>query len=55
MDERIGVADEEWTVIGPLLSSERGRRGLPTQAKRRFLRNANGYWDKVTSQMCKCP
>ena len=55
MDERIGVVDVEWTVIGPLLSSERGRWGLPTQAKRRFLRNANGYWDKVTSQMCKCP
>ena len=34
MDERIGVVDLEWTVIGPLLSSERGRWRRPMQDKR---------------------
>jgi transposase len=35
--ERIGVTDEEWAIIGPLLPSERGRWSRPAQDNRRYF------------------
>lgn len=37
MNERIGVSDEEWSIIGPLLPAERGRWGRPSQDNRRYF------------------
>lgn len=37
MGERIGVSDEEWAIIGPLLPPERGRWARPAQDNRRFF------------------
>ncbi len=37
MSERIGVADEEWAIIGPLLPPERGRWARPAHDNRRFF------------------
>lgn len=37
MGERIGVSDEEWAIIGPLLPPERGRWARPAQDNRRYF------------------
>lgn len=37
MGERIGVTDEEWAIIGPLLPPERGRWSRPAQDNRRYF------------------
>jgi transposase len=37
LGERIGLSDEEWAVIGPLLPAERGRGCRPAQDNRRFF------------------
>ena len=37
MSERIGVSDEEWALIGPLLPSERGRGCRPAGDDRRYF------------------
>ena len=37
MNERIGLSDEEWSIIGPLLPAERGRWGRPSQDNRRYF------------------
>src|SRR3546814_1220170 len=37
LGERIGVADEEWALIGPLLPAERGRGCRPAQDNRRYF------------------
>lgn len=37
MGERIGLSDEEWALIGPLLPAERGRGCRPAQDNRRFF------------------
>jgi transposase len=37
LGERIGVTDEEWAIIGPLLPPERGRWARPAQDNRRFF------------------
>ena len=37
MGERIGVSDEEWALIGPLLPAERGRGCRPAGDNRRYF------------------
>jgi transposase len=37
LNDRIGVSDEEWLVIGPLLPPERGRWSRPAQDNRRYF------------------
>ncbi len=37
MGERIGLSDDEWTLIGPLLPAERGRGCRPAQDNRRYF------------------
>lgn len=37
MGERIGVSDEEWALIGPLLPPEFGRGCRPAQDNRRYF------------------
>lgn len=37
MNERIGLSDEEWSILGPLLPAERGRWGRPSQDNRRYF------------------
>jgi len=37
MNERIGVTDDEWAVISPLLPSERGRGCRPSHDNRRYF------------------
>ena len=37
MGERIGVSDDEWGLIGPLLPSERGRGCRPAQDNRLYF------------------
>jgi len=37
LNERIGLSDDEWSVIGPLLPAERGRWGRPSQDNRRYF------------------
>jgi transposase len=37
LGERIGVSDEEWGIIGPLLPPERGRCAQPAHDNRRFF------------------
>lgn len=37
LGERIGLSDEEWAVIGPLLPAERGRGCRPAQDNRRYF------------------
>ena len=37
MGERIGLSDEEWSLIGPLLPAERGRGCRPAGDNRPFL------------------
>ena len=37
MGERIGVSDEEWALIGPLLPPERGRGCRPARDNRRYF------------------
>ncbi len=37
MGERIGLSDEEWSLIGPLLPSERGRGCRPAGDNRPFF------------------
>jgi len=37
LGERIGVSDEEWTLIGPLLPPEHGRGGRPAGDNRRYF------------------
>ena len=37
LGERIGVTDEEWEVIGPLLPPEHGRGCRPAQDNRRYF------------------
>lgn len=36
LGERIGVSDDKWELIGPLLPPERGRGCRPTQDNRRY-------------------
>lgn len=63
LGERIGLTDEEWALIGPLLPAERGRGCRPAQDNRRYfegmmwlartgaqwrhLPDAYGKWDSV--------
>jgi transposase len=63
LNERIGVSDEEWSIIEPLLPAERGRWGRPSQDNRpyfegmlwiartgaqwRHLPDAYGKWNSV--------
>ena len=37
MNERVGVTDDEWSVISPLLPSELGRGCRPAQDNRRYF------------------
>jgi transposase len=37
LGERIGLTDEDWAVIGPLLPPERGRACRPAHDNRRFF------------------
>lgn len=37
MGERVGVSDEEWALIGPLLPPERGRSCRPALDNRRYF------------------
>jgi transposase len=37
LNERIGLSDAEWSIIGPLLPAERGRWGRPSQDNRRYF------------------
>ena len=37
MGERIGVSDDEWALIGPLLPAERGRGCRPAGDNRRYF------------------
>ncbi|MCA3707743.1 MAG: transposase, partial [Methylobacterium sp.] len=37
MGERIGLSDEEWAIIGPLLPAERGRGCRPAQDNCRYF------------------
>ena len=37
LGERIGLSDDEWTLIGPLLPAERGRGCRPAQDNRRYF------------------
>ncbi|MCX7324664.1 MAG: transposase [Hyphomicrobiales bacterium] len=37
LGERVGLSDEEWTLIGPLLPAERGRGCRPAQDNRRYF------------------
>ena len=37
MSELVGVTDEEWAVLGPLLPPERGRCARPAHDNRRYL------------------
>lgn len=37
MGERIGVSDDEWALIGPLLPAERGRGCRPADDNRRYF------------------
>lgn len=37
LGERIGLLDEEWELIGPLLPTERGRGCRPAHDNRRFF------------------
>lgn len=37
MGERIGLTDDEWAVIGPLVPAEQGRGCRPTQDNRRYF------------------
>ena len=37
LGERIGVSDDEWALIGPLLPSERGRGCRPAGDNRRYF------------------
>lgn len=37
LGERIGLTDEEWALIGPLLPAERGRGCRPAQDDRRYF------------------
>lgn len=37
MGERIGLSDEEWSLIGPLLPAERGRGCRPARDNRPFF------------------
>lgn len=37
MGERIGVSDDEWALIGPLLPAERGRGCRPAGGNRRYF------------------
>jgi transposase len=37
LGERIGVSDEEWTIIGALLPPERGRWARPAHDNRRYF------------------
>lgn len=37
LDERIGLTDEEWALIGPLLPPERGRDCRPAQDNRLYF------------------
>jgi transposase len=37
LGERIGLTDEEWRLIGPLLPAERGRGCRPAQDNRRYF------------------
>ena len=37
MGERIGVSDDEWALIGPLLPAERGRGCRPAPDNRRYF------------------
>ena len=37
MKDRIGVTDEEWSVIGPLLPAERGRDCRPAHDNRPYF------------------
>lgn len=37
MNERFGVTDEEWAIIGALLPPERGRWARPAQDNRRYF------------------
>jgi transposase len=37
LGERIGVSDEEWAIIGPLLPAERGRGCRPARDNRRYF------------------
>lgn len=37
LGERIGLSDDEWALIGPLLPAERGRGCRPAQDNRRYF------------------
>jgi transposase len=37
LGERIGLTDEEWPLIGPLLPAEHGRSCRPAQDNRRYF------------------
>ena len=46
MGERIGVTEEEWEVLGPLLPPEHGRRCRPAQDNRGYF--AGTMWSART-------
>jgi len=41
LGERIGLTDEEWALIGPLLPPERGRGCRPAQDNRLLISTEN--------------
>ena len=57
MGERIGVSDEEWAIIGPLLPPERGRCARPAHDNRRFfegmlwMTRTGSQWRRAPAQL----
>jgi transposase len=59
LGERIGVSDEEWELIGPLLPTERGRGCRPAQDNRRYfegmmwIARTGAQWRHLTDEYGK--